>query len=244
MSNIDWPCEIKTLFRKQNLGCKNAVSSAITWFFENEEMGIILEDDILPEPQFFEYMDTALSYFKNTTEIGVVCGYNPLGEFNSPTPFLACYPHIWGWGTWKRVWAKYSVDLIDDINEIEEQILNATLNKRAAKYIAAEARNIKIGKLNTWDLQFGLTVTKNKLLALYPQKNTIRNIGFNGDATHTKYGESAMSFAGIKNLTVFNDVRLKRDFDRLRFCYEYPGFFRRMYLKLRNMYKAIDERNI
>src|SRR5262245_34493472 len=47
---VDWPCELKTLFREQNLGCKRAVSGAIEWFFENEEEGIILEDDCLPDP--------------------------------------------------------------------------------------------------------------------------------------------------------------------------------------------------
>ena len=30
---VDWPCEVRTLFRDENLGCKNAVSGAITWFF-------------------------------------------------------------------------------------------------------------------------------------------------------------------------------------------------------------------
>jgi len=40
---IDWPCEVKRLYRDRNLGCKRAVSSAITWFFDNEEEGIILE---------------------------------------------------------------------------------------------------------------------------------------------------------------------------------------------------------
>ena len=43
-SDVDWPCDVKTLFREQNLGCKYAVSGAITWFFEHEEQGIILED--------------------------------------------------------------------------------------------------------------------------------------------------------------------------------------------------------
>ena len=53
MSNINWDCEVKTLFRDKNLGCKYAVSGAIDWFFENEEMGIILEDDCLPSQSFF-----------------------------------------------------------------------------------------------------------------------------------------------------------------------------------------------
>ena len=34
---MDWPCEVKTLFRDKNLGMQKAVSDAINWFFENEE---------------------------------------------------------------------------------------------------------------------------------------------------------------------------------------------------------------
>ena len=55
ISQIDWNCKIKTLFREKNSGCKIAVSSAITWFFENVEEGIILEDDCLPDPSLFGY---------------------------------------------------------------------------------------------------------------------------------------------------------------------------------------------
>ena len=47
-TKVDWTCELKTLFREKNLGCKKAVSEAISWFFKYEEQGIILEDDCLP----------------------------------------------------------------------------------------------------------------------------------------------------------------------------------------------------
>ena len=33
-TNVDWDCEVKTLFRERNLGCGLAVTSAIDWFFE------------------------------------------------------------------------------------------------------------------------------------------------------------------------------------------------------------------
>jgi hypothetical protein len=36
----DWPCQVHTLFRNENLGCRRAVGSAIDWFFEHEEEGI------------------------------------------------------------------------------------------------------------------------------------------------------------------------------------------------------------
>src|SRR6185503_21062266 len=52
---VDWNCEVKTLFRSGNLGCKLAVSAAISWFFDEVEEGIILEDDCLPHPSFFRF---------------------------------------------------------------------------------------------------------------------------------------------------------------------------------------------
>ena len=56
LDSIDWPCEIKTLFREENMGCAHAVNDAITWFFRHEEYGIICEDDIILSPDFFSIM--------------------------------------------------------------------------------------------------------------------------------------------------------------------------------------------
>ena len=61
---IDWECEVKTLFRDENLGCGLAVSQAITWFFEQVEMGIILEDDCYPDLSFFRFCEKLLDYYK------------------------------------------------------------------------------------------------------------------------------------------------------------------------------------
>ena len=60
LDSIDWKCEVKTLFRDKNLGCRTAVSDAISWFFENIGEGIILEDDCLPDQSFFRYCQEML----------------------------------------------------------------------------------------------------------------------------------------------------------------------------------------
>lgn len=65
LENIDWKCDVKTLFRKSNLGCKYAVSDAISWFFAQEEMGIILEDDCLPNLSFFWYCENLLLRYRD-----------------------------------------------------------------------------------------------------------------------------------------------------------------------------------
>ena len=64
-TNVDWDCEVKTLFRDKNFGCKHAVSGAIDWFFDNEEMGVILEDDVLPNNFFFRFCEELLHKYKD-----------------------------------------------------------------------------------------------------------------------------------------------------------------------------------
>ena len=60
IKQIDWNCEVKTLFQEINQGCKKAISQALTWFFEHEEYGIILEDDCLPDISFFSFCEELL----------------------------------------------------------------------------------------------------------------------------------------------------------------------------------------
>lgn len=85
IKKIDWDCEVKTLFRENNLGCAIAMSEAITWFFDNEEDGIILEDDCLPNESFFYYCEELLDYYKDNENIMSICGDHigkPYTEFS------------------------------------------------------------------------------------------------------------------------------------------------------------------
>jgi GT2 family glycosyltransferase len=103
MSQIDWDCEVKTLFRGENLGCGLAVSQAITWFFEHVEMGIILEDDIYVEKSFFEYCANLLRAYRNDDTIMHVGGCNfGLNQNTACGYFMSIYNESWGWATWKR----------------------------------------------------------------------------------------------------------------------------------------------
>ena len=81
IQNIDWKCEVKTLFRKKNLGCKYAVSGAISWFFNNVDQGIILEDDCLPSKSFFWYCEELLEKYKHDNSIYLISGETHNSEF-------------------------------------------------------------------------------------------------------------------------------------------------------------------
>ena len=54
---INWVCNIKKKYLDINSGCKYAVSSAIDWFFFHVEEGIILEDDCVPNINFYSFCE-------------------------------------------------------------------------------------------------------------------------------------------------------------------------------------------
>ena len=84
LEGIDWDCEVKTLFRDENLGCGKAVSEGITWFFKNVEQGIILEDDTLPDLSFFPFCEELLERYKDDERVAMISGYCKFGKYKSP----------------------------------------------------------------------------------------------------------------------------------------------------------------
>jgi len=189
IKQIDWNCELKTLFRNENLGCKMAVSSAITWFFEHVEQGIILEDDCLPDPSFFPFCEELLDKYKDDTRIGLISGNNFLPEIidkGLSYDFCSC-SHIWGWASWRRVWKNYDVNF----PFWEEQRTKRSLlfcNKREEIYFSSFIPDAIYNRnnTNTWDTQFWFTLRLQNQLSIYPAVNLVTNIGLGDpDASHT-----------------------------------------------------------
>lgn len=186
LNNIDWECEIHTLFRNKNLGCKNAVSSAIDWFFNNEEMGIILEDDCIPSIDFFEFCEITLEKYKNSETIFHIDGTNFGTPSNKNLLHFSKYALIWGWASWRRAWSHYDIKMTDYPQSIQSNCLKAILSKKEIEYWIPKLDKAYNNDIDTWDYQWFYTIWKNQAITIRPDKNLIKNIGFNSDATHTK----------------------------------------------------------
>jgi hypothetical protein len=200
---IDWECEIKTLFRNENLGCKIAVSSAIDWFFENEEQGIILEDDCLPNESFYIYCETLLNYYASNERIMHISGNN-FQDGNvrgNGSYYFSNYNHIWGWATWKRAWKAYNVDLSFLTETETETLIEKQFDTKKERLFWNNIFKKVINKtIGTWDYQWTYAVWKNNGLSILPNKNMIANIGFNNNGTHT----SGVDILGLSNMKTFS----------------------------------------
>jgi hypothetical protein len=193
MSNIDWDCEVKTLFRGENIGCKIAVSSAITWFFENEEMGIILEDDCLPSQSFYWFCEELLERFRDEPRMLMISGRNELGSLKSNKySYFYTLGSIWGWASWRRAWKYFDLDIkLWNDNDAKNNINDfAKLAPSKAEDVLNGCRSVLAGKVSTWDYQWTFSRMANRGLGVIPTVNLIKNIGFCSDGTHTTSANS------------------------------------------------------
>ncbi len=205
VSNVDWPCEVNKLFSENNLGCKRAESSAINWFFNNVEMGIILEDDDLPDQSFFPYCKELLEKYKDDKRVMHISGdnfqqHNPKFSKNE-SYYFSKIPHVWGWATWRRAWNLYDLEMKGWPEVKENGSLVSFFNSRGIyEYWAYVWDRYYAHKIDSYDGQWVFACASHGGLSINPSVNLISNLGFGDDSTHTK--DSSLWFANLPIKTV------------------------------------------
>lgn len=189
LNKIDWDCDVKTLFRSENLGCKRAVSGAISWMFSMEERGIILEDDCLPDPSFFSFCEEMLERYENAEQVMSISGYNPLGAVAwSDDIIFSKYFFSWGWATWAKSWAAYDQEFSDYLKLQYSGKLSAVYPGPLERAIRSRRIGACLnGGVDSWAIPWNVTHHMRHSLSIVPASSLINNIGFSDtDATHTK----------------------------------------------------------
>jgi hypothetical protein len=193
---VDWDCEVQTLFRDRNLGCRRAVSGALDWFFEREPEGIVLEDDCLPSASFFPYCDELLARYRDDQRVMAISGNNfQRGRRRTDDSYyFSRYPHCWGWASWRRAWRLYDRDLalwpefsrrgyLEDIS---------SGNRLFVSYWTAIFNASRHDEVDSWAYRWTFSCWANGGLTCLPRSNLVTNIGFGDDATHTTRGSGRL----------------------------------------------------
>ncbi len=191
LDEIDWNCEVHTLFHKQNFGCSIGVFSAINWFFENEELGIILEDDCIAEISFFSYTKELLLKYKDDNRIGMIAGTNQIS--NHKIPYSYCfsrYAACWGWATWKRAWKNMDLTMyfLKSASCKRDILCNRGYYAKEINRWLYQIKYIEKKRVSSWDWQWYFSLASQNQLCIFPKVNLISNIGNDKDATHTGLG--------------------------------------------------------
>jgi hypothetical protein len=187
VDQVDWQCEIRKNYSDINLGCKKRVASGLDWVFSEVEEVIILEDDCLPHPTFFQFCEELLQKYRNDERIGHIGGSNlQFGRQRGPySYYFSRYIHVWGWASWRRAWEGYDPDLALWPKAREEKRLQQFLGVLSlVGYWTNIFEKVYQNEIDTWDYQWSFHCWAQGRLVIIPNVNLISNIGYGADATH------------------------------------------------------------
>ena len=215
VSEIDWDCEHYELFQDHNLGCARGVSGAIDWLFRNEERGIIVEDDVLPDLSFFHFCDELLEKYNTDTRVMGIGGTNffkPEERDETYSYYFSNENQIWGWATWRRAWQYFELDGKSYRSMMNSKFFRQNFTNQYEYTYKKQEFERNFNDMTAWSYQWYLARIAQSGLFITPTKNLIKNIGI-GDhnATHTG-----------KNNTIADRLESKLILEEMDFPLKHP----------------------
>lgn len=188
---VDWPCEVRALFRDKNMGCGKGVAAGISWFFSQEEEGIILEDDCLPATDFFQFCAELLEKYRDDTRVMQIGGNNLQASRYGDSDysyFFSNHNVIWGWATWRRAWELYDYRMTYYEEVIKKKYhydYFQTFDEHDYYEYVLSCTHSDGERISTWDYQWQFSRMLQSGLVIVPWQNLVVNIGWGIESTHT-----------------------------------------------------------
>lgn len=188
----DAQTQLYTFYSDHNLGCGPGPAAAISWFFEKEEMGIIIEDDAVPHLDFFTYSEELLQKYKDDDEIRAI------GSMNVDTKkwgdgsyyFSMMNRNLCAWATWRRAWECFNICML----KVSRRQLKKALRWYGCNVLEREYWCSRLDEIHkdgcggkSWDMQFVMSIWLNHAKGIIPNVNLTSNIGTVVEATHAMH---------------------------------------------------------
>lgn len=172
-------------FSDQNKGLGPSIISGVSEVINTYGSAIIIEDDLIVQPNFLKFMNDGLEIYKENKEVWSICGYtNKIKVLDYKYDAYFCpRSSSWGWGTWADRWN--SVDWT--FNNWEEwKNRRKEFNKWGGSDCFSMLEGCRNGKNKSWAIRFCFNQFLQNKLSLFPIKSLIINEGFDGSGTNCK----------------------------------------------------------
>lgn len=236
IKEIDWDCELKTWFREDYVDVFTSLWGAIDWVFDNEERAIIIEEDVVASPAFFNYISKIIEKYENNDIIWMISGNNAAPQYNPAdlSYFPTRFADIYGWASWRSRWKLLDKKLSfwpkfkesQEYHDYYDTWLQRVINKC---YFNKVYNNIDT--YNPWDFIFMCNMAFHKSYCLIPIGNLNEDIGISG-VNHDQIIESTNAHLSYfsEEYEIMNEPSLiaPTSFDNKFFLYNrFGGLVRR-----------------
>ncbi len=176
----------KIFLRNRNFGLYKNILSGLDNVFKKYDRAIILEDDILVNKFFINYMNKALEIYKNNYEVSSIHGWMCEHNQKLPNTFFLRGSDIWGWATWKRSWIDFNrkpKDLIKKFRKKPELIKKFNLSDSYDYFKILKKRSLNLNQ--SWGILWNASNFLKKKYYLNFSKSLCVNIGQDFSGTHS-----------------------------------------------------------
>lgn len=190
IDSVDWPCRIERNEADRNLGCDVRIPSGLDWAFDRVERAIILEDDVLPTPDFFGWAERMLDRHEADENIATICGSNPLAVWGDPSAdsIMARRGSEWGWATWAKAWKRtIATSLAGDPASARHEIASLGLDPLLSEHLAIYLAAWREQRLSAWGPIYSVQMALTRQWAVVSPTNLTENRGAGPDATRMTY---------------------------------------------------------
>ena len=189
--SVIYPSRIRANFMVENVGCSAHVLWACDWFFLNEEYGLVLEDDCLPDSIAFNYLKDARAVYERDEKCLMISlsQFGPKELVRDKWSFSP-YPLVWGWAASSKKWTRIRKLIRGEFEFSKLRVLKSI----ELFFWFSGARRAQRRYVDAWDtpLAFGLIV--NEYYVLHPPGNFIQNSGNDAVAVHVGITDPWINF--------------------------------------------------
>jgi hypothetical protein len=172
--------------RAHNLGLAGSIAGSVTELVRSHGRVIVLEDDLVPTPDFLPFMLDGLRRYQDDPRVMQISGCLLPGRLQTAEDgFFLPLTTTWGWATWERAWSAFKpVDAADRAQLDTDPALRSRFTAEGRFDYVAMLDDLLAGRNDSWGIQWWYAVAKAAGLVLYPRESLIWNGGFDASGVH------------------------------------------------------------
>jgi Glycosyl transferase family 2 len=176
---------IQIVHRENNFGLARNITEGVTQVLRDHERVIVLEDDIVVGKYFLQFMNDALTLYRDEKRVASITGYCYPVTLPVEATFFIRGAECWSWATWRDRWATFNRNGSELLAGLYAKNLAYEFDYAGAMYFTQMLKDQIAGRVDSWAIRWHASCFLRELLTLYPGRPLVQNIGFSDPrATH------------------------------------------------------------
>lgn len=184
---MNWPHPRKTVrLSERNRGLARSVALGVTELCAAYGRAIVVEDDLVVSRSFLNFLNRALDHYSENERVMQISGHMFPVDFRYEVDDGVFLPFTtsWGWATWQRAWVHFNTEM-KGFKEISgDRSVRRRFNIDGSYPYFSMLKNQRAGNIDSWAINWHLSVFMKNGLTLYPRQTMVSNEGFDGSGTH------------------------------------------------------------